>query len=247
MTGTSRATPALLWSRAALLATVVVVVSVLGHVSADGLLPGPLALVGLLLVTTVAGARFLTRQASTARLVGLLVGGQAVIHGALTFLAGHGAGHGAGRPPATRAPFVFDGHQVERTGSYFDQVAAMQHPAASAGSSGSAAGSGLAHVLDHIAGQSPTMLLAHLAVVALLGVWLAVGERALWSVLCLATARLVDVVAQVAALTQGQPGVLLERVRRVPSLGAVARDVVPLPHLLHHVVAHRGPPALLAS
>jgi hypothetical protein len=250
MTGTSRATPALLWSRATLLATVVVVVSSLGHVLADGLLPGPVAMVGLLLVTTLVSARFLTRQASTPRLVGLLVVGQAAIHGALSLLAGHGTGHGTGHAQgaASGAGFVFDGRQVERTGSYFDQVEAMQ--VAAPGATAAAGGSGQAgwgHLADHLAAQSVLMLLAHLAAVGLLGVWLAVGERALWTVLTLAGSRVLDVLAQVARTPGQSVGLLLERVRRAPYLGGSGRSVVPLPHLLHHVVAHRGPPALLAA
>jgi hypothetical protein len=246
MTGTSRATPALVWSRATLLATVVVVVSALGHVLADGLLPGAVAMAGLLLATTVVSARFLVRQASTPRLVALLVGGQAVIHGVLSLLAGHGTGHVTAQgPAASGAGFVFDGRQVERTGSYFDQVEAMQ-----AAAPGLAAGSGRAgpgHLLDHLAAQSVPMLLAHLAAVALLGVWLAAGERALWTVLTLAGSRLLDVVAHVARIPGQSAGLLLERVRRAPYLGDIGRAAVPLPHLLHHVVAHRGPPALLAA
>jgi hypothetical protein len=245
MTGTTRATPALVWSRATLLATVVVVVSALGHVLADGLLPGPVAMAGLLLATTVVSARFLTRQASTVRLVALLVGGQAAVHGVLSLLAGHGTGHGAARgAAASGARFVFDGRQTERTGSYFDQVEAMQAAAPGAAGPGQV---GWGHLADHLAAQGIAMLLAHLAAVALLGVWLAVGERALWTVLTLVGSRVLDVVAH-AARNPGQSiGLVLERARRAPYLGGLGRAVVPLPHLLHHVVAHRGPPALLAA
>jgi hypothetical protein len=263
MTGTSRATPALLWSRAALLAAVVVVVSALGHVWADGLLPGPAAMVGLVAVTALVSARFLTRQASTLRLVVLLVGGQAAIHGVLSLLAGHGAGHGAshaaghaaghGGGAAASGGWVFDGHQAERSGSYFDQVEAMQAATQLTGQStalSAAAGAGQAgwsHLVEHLAAQSIPMFLAHTVVVVLLGVWLAVGERALWAVLTLACGRVLDVVAQATRRPGQTVGLLLERVRRAPYLGGVARAVVPLPHLLHHVVAHRGPPALLAA
>jgi hypothetical protein len=251
MTGTPRATPALLWSRATLLAAVVVVVSSLGHVWADGLLPGPVAMAGLLIAAVLVSARFLTRQASTPRLVGLLVAGQAAIHGALSLLAGHGVGHGVGHADAQEAAvsgarFVFDGRQVERTGSYFDQVEAMQSaaPGAAAAAPGQA---GWAHLADHLATQSVPMLLAHLAAVVLLAVWLAHGERALWTVLTLAGSRVLDVVAHSARVPGQSVGLLLERVRRALYLGDVGRPVVPLPHLLHHVVAHRGPPVLLVA
>lgn len=271
ITGTTRATPVLLWSRAALLALVVVAASVIGHVSADGLLPGPLALLGLLVTATVVSARFLTRQASAPRLVALLVGGQVVVHGVLSLLAGHGssgaphvgAGEGASTGAAASAGgagFVFDGRQTERAGSYFDQVAAMQPaavpsvPSITSGSavpSGSAAGdhgSALTHLVEHLGTQSLAMMLAHLAVVALLGVWLAVGERALWTVLTLTTTRLAELVSSAGAVLLGRwAAVLLQHVRPAPSLAATGRSAVPLPQLLHHVVAHRGPPALLTA
>lgn len=267
ITGTTRATPVLLWSRAALLALVVVAASVIGHVSADGLLPGPLALLGLLVTATVVSARFLTRQASAPRLVALLVGGQVVVHGVLSLLAGHGssatpnvgAGGGASTGAAASAGgagFVFDGRQTERAGSYFDQVAAMQPAGVPSVTSGSAAGSvagdhGSAlthHLVEHLGTQSLAMMLAHLAVVALLGVWLAVGERALWTVLTLTTTRLAELVSSAGAVLLGRwAAVLLQHVRPAPSLAATGRSAVPLPQLLHHVVAHRGPPALLAA
>ncbi len=279
-TGTTRATPVLLWTRAALLSVVVVAASVIGHVSADGLLPGPLALLALLGATAVVSARFLTRQASAPRLVALLVGGQAVVHGLLSLLAGHGsssassawsaAASGTGAASAPAHGFVFDGRQTERTGSYFDQVDAMQTGATAAtgaGTDGTAAvdaglgvpldaglaassghHSGLAHLVEHLATQGLGMMLAHLGVVALLGFWLAVGERALWTVLTLTTTRLLALVACAGSAFLGRwVTVLLEHVRRAPYLATTGRCVVPLPHLLHHVVAHRGPPALLAA
>ena len=257
ITGTTRATPVLLWSRAALLAVVVLAVSVLGHVSADGLLPGPVALLALLALTTVVSARFLTRQASALRLVALLAGGQVVVHGMLTLLAGHrsdgsaalSAGGAARGASADATGFVFDGRQVERTGSYVDQVAAMQSGAAldsATGGSGDTVVSSLAHLVEHLAAQNVAMLLAHLAVVAVLGLWLAVGERALWTVLTLTTSRVVGAVAGLVAVALAdRVGLLLERVRRTSYLRSTGRLAVPLPHLLHHVVAHRGPPALL--
>lgn len=45
------------------------------------------------------------------------------------------------------------------------------------------------------AGATPTMLLAHLAAAGIGGLWLAAGERALWTVLDLALVRLVAVLA----------------------------------------------------
>ncbi len=260
MTATSRATPVLLWSRAALVAVVVVAVSTIGHVSADGLLPGPAAFAVLLLVATAVSARLLTHQASTRRIVGLLIVGQTVIHGVLSGLAGH-----VGDPAeaSAEAGFEFAGRHAERTGSYFDQVAAMQQGALQqgalqqgapldAGAAGASADSlamgWLAHQVEHLAEQGPVMILGHLAAVVVLGVWLAVGERALWTFLCLLTTTLLDVVTRAVGHARGG---LVARVRRRmghrPVPHGAGRDAVPVPWLLRHVVAHRGPPALLAA
>lgn len=246
-----RATPALLWLRASLLATVVLVTSTLAHVSADGLVPGPLGLTALLVATTVVSARFLTRRASGVKIVALLAGGQAVIHGVLTLVSGHrdpGAHPVAAAQEAASSAPVFD--RVERTGSFFDQMDAAV-PAHAGGPDLVAGGmttAGLGHLVEHLATQSPWMLLAHLVAVVGLGLWLAVGERALWTVLALSTTRIADRLAHgLRALLGGWSALHLERVRRTPSLASTGRGVVPLPHLLHHVVAHRGPPLLLAA
>jgi len=240
MTEELRATPVLLWSRAALLAVVVVVVSVLGHVAADGLLPGLFALALLTAGTTVVAARLLTHRASGLRLVLMLAVGQAVVHGFLSLLAGHGT-----RPASTPTrQFAFDGRATERTGSYLDQVAGMQRPVAGSASDGG----GLGHLVEHLAQQSPGMLAGHAAAVVLLGAWLAVGERALWTVLGLMTSRVLLTVAQLlAGALGGLLPALTGPVRRTPVLRSTRRTAVPALHLLRHVVAHRGPPALLSA
>lgn len=125
----------------------------------------------------------------------------------------------------------------------------MQAPSApDPGQVGSGAASAWAHLVEHLGAQSPLMLLAHLLVVAALGVWLAVGEAALWAVLTLTGSTLLGVVGALVALGTGRfVALLLERVRRTPVPRSLSHDAVPLLNLLRHVVAHRGPPALLAS
>lgn len=75
--------------RALVLAVVAMVIGFVAHVGADGAVPGPAALAGLLAASTAGAAPFLGRQASTARVIGLLVFWQATLHAALTALAGH--------------------------------------------------------------------------------------------------------------------------------------------------------------
>ena len=98
---TETAGAALVWLRALALAIVALVAGSVAHVGAHGALPAPLALVALLAVGTTGVAPLLRRQASTARVVLLLVVGQAAVHAALTALGGHEddeplahAGHG---------------------------------------------------------------------------------------------------------------------------------------------------------
>lgn len=209
MTGASQATPILVWTRAALLGVVVVTVSCLGHVQADGLLPAPWVLVVLAAGTAAGCAAFLSRQVTTPGMVALLVAGQAGVHVLLTLAAGHHAEVGAAA-----------------TGHHHG-----------------------GHVASALSGGGAAMALAHLGAVVVLGLWLGVGERALWTVLTLSAARFQDL----AARTTSGPGAALraveqrlEQARRGLVLRSGRRDDVPLPHLVPLVGARRGPPALLA-
>ena len=84
-----RATPALRWSRAFVLAGVAYGLGLVAHLSAGGLVPGPVGLTLLLAVTVAACASLLGRAAGTLRITTLVVGGQAFIHTALTAVSGH--------------------------------------------------------------------------------------------------------------------------------------------------------------
>src|ERR1700754_1831549 len=84
-----RMDPVVLWARAALLAFLACCLGVVGHVTADGLLPGPVWLGVLLLVAVVLCVPLLSRPASSLRIVLLLVGGQTLVHLFLSIAAGH--------------------------------------------------------------------------------------------------------------------------------------------------------------
>lgn len=136
--------------RALALAAVALAAGSLAHLGADGRLPGPGALAALLLLGTTAAVPLLRRPASTARVVTLLVAGQAGVHLALTLLAGHHDDGVVGHGP----------------------LAALHHLA------------------EDATGPHAAMALAHTAAAALVGLWLASGERALWTVLDLLVAPL---------------------------------------------------------
>ncbi|KQP66862.1 hypothetical protein [Nocardioides sp. Leaf285] len=234
-----RVDPVVLWLRAGLLATVTLFLGAAGHVTADGLLPGPVVMTLLTAVTLVLSAALLARPASTLRLVTLLVGGQAAVHVVLSATAGHvgdapttatPAG-GAAQAASASLPQV-DGRRV---GSLLD---AYTGPAGDLASGPSLT---LGHLVEDLAAHAP-MMAAHLLAAALVGLWLAVGEHALWALVALAGAVL------------AAPWRLLAAWARTRSLPAPARGrLVPTSHHPAPVVAHlarsvvrRGPPALLA-
>lgn len=235
------------WPRALVLAATVLGVGSISHVLADGLLPGPVAMLLLLGVTTLVVGPFLRAPAGPLRLVVLTVGGQALVHLVLSATAGH---TGATTPRATAAlptsplqPHTVDGRRV---GSLMDQSLALPP------SLGAGAGDGpLGHLLGHVLAGGPGMLLAHTAAAAALGLWLALGERALWELLVLLAVRARRVCGATVPVTR-----LRTAYAALASLPdpRVLRPVVAPPPVLrpagrHHprAVTRRGPPLLLGS
>lgn len=227
------------WARAAVLAFVALFTGAVAHATANGLLPSLTGLVFLYAVTVVVAAVLLGRPATMTRIVTLTVAGQALIHVALTATAGHAGDAGAAHPAAPQASLTQSPALDEsgrRVGSMWDQYAATE-PVTSAGGGANPIG----HLISDLSAHAP-MMAVHIAAAALVGVWLAVGERALWTVLALtAGAVFAAVVTAVASL----------RPRVVPAVLRVAvpwRDPVP-PHLrtVARSVVRRGPPALLAA
>ncbi len=194
----SHARGALLWGRAAPLAAVALLAGTTAHASADGVLPGAPALVALLLGGTVVLAPLLRTEASRARVVLLLVTGQAGVHAVLTALGGHRD----------------------------DQPAGVSGPA------------WLAHLAADLTGPHALMALAHAAAAAVVGVWLASGERAVWALVRRAARLLVPQAHRptLPHLTRPRPAVAVDvslgptlwvlacsQPRRGPPYGASAR------------------------
>lgn len=153
---------------------------VVSHAVADGLLPGPFAM-ALLWVTCVLGAALtLTSRATAARLVVVVLAGQAWVHSVLSI-----SGHRGDTPLVPVA---------------FPEPAAMGAPSggatllerfrtASESVPHTAQDDWLAHQIAHFTSLTPAMLAAHLAGAAVMGLFLAVGEDALWRLLALAAVR----------------------------------------------------------
>ena len=224
----------LVWARAAVLGGAIALVGSVSHTTAGGLLPHAAVTSVMVLGCVALSAAFLTGPASPLRVVALLVGGQAGVHVALTLAAGHvgdvaeATGQRSGSP---LAPVAVDGRRI---GSLMEQTHA---PAAHA--------PGIdASVPAHLHGQGLGMLAAHTAAAVALGLWLALGERALWRVLLLAAQGAFRSLTRPRCLQDLLAALAGPRPARLPVRPRVVR---PAGQRHHSVVPHRGPPALLAS
>ena len=226
----TRVASPLLWLRALFAGSFAFFLGVAGHVMADGLLPGTAFLVVLFAFIVLTGLPMLARPASRVQLLALLVGGQTFIHLCLTLTAGH---RGDPRTPAVAGPRdagltqlpVVDGRRV---GSFQDAfVGTSAQPATTPTVP-------IHHLVADLSAHAP-MMVAHLAAAAFVALWLAYGERCLFSVLAL-TARLLLALVR-PALAVDVPVVLRT------SLTTVA--VAPVRHfLVGRSVSRRGPPLL---
>lgn len=230
-----RTDPVVLWARALLLAVVGVFLGVAGHVTADGLLPGPLVLGVLLVVSVVACASLLARPASTLKIVVLLVGGQAAVHLVLTVSGGH-----VGDPTTAthRAPTGLGAALPTVDGR---RVGSLQESYETSLGTGSLQPSvPVGHLVSDLSDHAP-MMAAHLLAAALVGLWLAVGERCLWTLLALASTLVLRPLLLAWALvrTGVEPVRAFVRTHAEPA-GLRATD------LLARCVVRRGPPLFAA-
>jgi hypothetical protein len=158
---------------------------VFGHVTADGLLPGPTLLAVLLAMSVLLSAPMLNRPATRTRLVAMLVGGQTFVHLVLTVTAGHRGESGSvawgasARPRDLGTLPVVDGRRV---GSFQDAYQGMSGHAAATPTLP------IGHLVNDLSAHAQ-MMAAHLAAAALVGLWLAYGEKCLWTVLALTGRR----------------------------------------------------------
>lgn len=245
-----------MWSRAAVLGPVVLVSGAVSHVAADGRLPSAVPMVLVLAACTLLSAFFLRSRASALRLVALLVGGQAATHLLLSVTAGHhGAGSGASgvgpvsgssAGPALQVVADDGGRRVGSLADHFDAASAAGGRAGEAVTAGPFA-QAATHLVEHTLAQGPLMLLAHTLGAVALGLWLAVGESALWHLLVLASVRARVAATLPLALLPLHASALggLDAARRLPVPPLL---LLPLERTLPHpLVTRRGPPFLLAA
>lgn len=235
---TTEAGPALRLARAVALTGVATVLGTVAHTLAGGRLPGATGFTVLVLLLVAGACPLLTRAASTGRIVALVAGGQTVVHTVLTATAGH-AGDGVTTrpaPPVVPVPSESVLASTRRVGNLADQL----HPQLATGhADGPAVPDWVLHLLADLQPSQLPMALAHLLAAVGVGLWLASGERALFTLLTLAAAPVLRLLAPIAAPVRLAP-VRAPRARFL--LRAVRREV-----LLSSCLARRGPPRLVLA
>lgn len=230
-------TPWVVWGRALLLGSVGFGAGAVSHGLGDGHFPGVGTLTMVWAACVLVCAVFLIGRAGVVRLTLLVLGGQTAVHAALSVLAGH---RGEGAPAPATVPLV-DGSTTGRPERFHDQYEVLVETLP--------AGQGhdwLGHQIDHFTAQGPAMIAAHLGGAIVVGLFLAVGENALWRLLLLMAARArVRVCAWqlVLASVCVRRGVAL----RAGMLSAPHSPAVPSLLLERRVLTHRGPPLVLAA
>jgi hypothetical protein len=192
---TETAGAALVWLRALVLSAVALVAGSVAHVGAHGALPAPGVLVALLALGTTGVAPLLRRPASTARVVLLLVVGQAAGHAALTALGGHHDDEPLAHPLHGPALWV-------------------------------------AHLAEDLTPEHALMAGAHAVAAAVVGLWLAHGERTVWRLVALAGRAFVPVIRTPVLPVAGPPRVVPVAPVLLPRAVRVASSSI----------ARRGPP-----
>jgi hypothetical protein len=240
---------ALRYGRALILAAVALVFGLVAHVTAGGLLPGAEGLAFLLVPLFALNAWLLERPASALRLCVLLVVEQTFVHGGLTSAAGH-AGDATQTVSAAGADASTAGVLTSRLAEAGDRTGSFQelvHGAHVPESAALAVPAPIQHLLADMTGPHAVMAVAHVLAAVAVGLWLACGERALWTVLGLS-------VRGIRAAMAYRVAVLDLAARAGMVAGATAVRSPPPRHehalpprlaLMCRVVWHRGPPALL--
>ncbi len=234
-----RAGPGLRWARAGLTAVVACSLGLFAHVLAGGQLPAVGWTAAGVATVWVACAALLGRPASRLRLIALVGGGQAAFHLLLTALAGHGGPGQATSHHATTPPYAAPvADAQDRRGSFYDLTMAATVDS----TQGWSTPHWLTHVVEDLTGPHAFMALAHLAAAAGVACWLAVGEQAVWVLVCLLGANVLGTLARVWPGLQPltHPDHSRPSVRRTPEPFPVARP-------RRSRLQRRGPPPLRST
>lgn len=213
------------WVRALTLASVMLASGLTGHLAAGGVAPTTTVLLPVFVLLTAAIAPLLGAPASTTRVITLLVAGQALLHVVLQVLGGTATGV-AGHSLLTPA---------DAGGAATSHLLAHVDTAVPTGGSTALLGS------SHLG-----MLLVHLAAAVVVGVWLAAGERAAWTLVAVAALPVVDAWIRLRELARTDAGAWAAPRRR--ALPRWSHEVPVRPSSwVGRGVSRRGPPRLRAA
>lgn len=230
----------LVWGRAAVVGTVAAGTGVVSHVAGDGFLPGPVVLTLLVVGCVVASAFLLARPASAFRLTAMVVAGQTVVHGVLSTTAGH---RGELRPSYLVTP---PPTTETDTGDVFERYQQLAGTDTASGHVDVTLTAWWDHQVEHLTAAGGLMVVSHLVGAVVLGLFLAVGEDALWRLVALALARRsvrLGAYALVLADAASRHGVRLQAALVTPWEAQVCGAQL----LARRVERHRGPPFVLAA
>lgn len=219
---------ALRWVRALTLAAVMLGSGIAGHAAAGGAVPDTSMLLSVFVLLTAAIAPLLDAPATTRRVTALLVVGQLSVHVLLQVLGGFVALDASGHSMAMHAGVA--GEPV---------TAHLGHafPTAPTAPTGSWA---------FLTGLHVGMLLAHVGAALVVGLWLAAGERAAWTLVSLAALPVVDAWVTLRKLSGVvQVAVVIARPGPCPGWGCETR--VRTAMWTGRGVSRRGPPRLRAA
>jgi hypothetical protein len=207
------------WARASTLPSALFISALAGHTAAGGVTPPASLLVFLFVITVAVLVPLIGALISPARIVALLIGGEALLHAALELLGRSTVMSAMHDPAAMSSP----------TSCHL-----MLQPTSAAphGSVTSLMSDG--HVI---------MLLAHVAAAFVVGVWVAAGERVLWNVLRLAARPVVGAWRVVVGVARGAVDTKLISHPRLQLCWDLRRTVCAL-RWAAGAISRRGPPAL---
>lgn len=231
----------LVWGRAVVVGGVAMATGVVSHVAAGGFLPGPVTLAVLLVGCVAASAGFLLRPASGVRLVALVVAGQTIAHTVLSATAGHQgdsrASHLLTPPDATAGTDFRD---------RYEQIAGTGHTPTGAALPDPSVTEWWNAQVEHFTSAGTWMVASHLVGAVVLGLFLAVGENALWRLVALVVTRR-SVRLGVATLRLAAAGALYGIRLQTGLITQVEPQVNAAQLLARPVDRHRGPPFVLAA
>jgi hypothetical protein len=215
------------WLRAATLPPVLFTSGLVSHAAAGGVIPGGSVLVPLFVLTVVAAASFARAAITPMQAAALLIGSQGLLHAAL-----HVLGDKAATVTTTMCHGAMDAAGSSPTGPHLISSHLMTQP-------GAPASHGFA--ISPMSSGQIIMPLAHLAVVVVVGVWLAAGDRAFWTFLIFAARPVAEAWRTVREAARDRIGAVVGCSPLVPP-GMHTRPAVSSSVLAMSVVSRRGPP-----